>query len=61
MDWNTIEGMWKEAKRKIQAKWDKLTPPEKQAVRKASWQKKRAELDAMEAVGQRDDSYILPY
>jgi uncharacterized protein YjbJ (UPF0337 family) len=25
MDWNTIEGMWKEAKRKIQAKWDKLT------------------------------------
>lgn len=43
------------------AKWDKLTPAEKQAVRKAAWQKKRAELDAMEAVGQRDDSYVLPY
>jgi uncharacterized protein YjbJ (UPF0337 family) len=25
MDWNTIEGMWKVARRKIQAKWDKLT------------------------------------
>ena len=25
MDWNTIERMWKEAKKKIQAKWDKLT------------------------------------
>ena len=43
------------------AKWDKLTPAEKQAVRKSAWQKKRAELNAMEAVGQRDDSYVLPY
>jgi hypothetical protein len=43
------------------AKWDKLTPAEKQVVRKAAWQKKRAELNAMEAVGQRDDSYVLPY
>jgi len=43
------------------AKWDKLTPAEKQAVRKAAWQKKRSELNAMEAVGQRDDSYVLPY
>lgn len=43
------------------AKWDKLTPPEKQAVRKSAWQKKRADLNAMEAVGQRDDSYVLPY
>jgi hypothetical protein len=43
------------------AKWDKLTPAEKQAVRKSSWQKKRAELNGMEAVGQRDDSYVLPY
>src|SRR5262245_13922885 len=43
------------------AKWDKLTPSEKQAVRKAAWAKKRAELNAMEAVGQRDDSYVLPY
>ena len=33
------------------AKWDKLTPAEKQAVRKSAWQKKRAELDGMEAVG----------
>lgn len=43
------------------AKWDKLSPAEKQAVRKAAWQKKRAELNAIEAVGQRDDSYVLPY
>jgi hypothetical protein len=43
------------------AKWDKLTPAEKQAVRKSAWQKKRAELNAMEAVGQRDDTYVLPY
>lgn len=43
------------------ARWDKLAPAEKQALRKSAWQKKRAELDAMEAVGQRDDSYILPY
>ena len=43
------------------AKWDKLTPSEKQALRKSAWQKKRADLDAMEAVGQRDDTYILPY
>ena len=25
MDWNAIEGMWKETKTKIQAKWSKLT------------------------------------
>jgi len=43
------------------AKWDKLTPSEKQAVRKSAWQKKRADLDVIEAVGQRDDSYVLPY
>jgi hypothetical protein len=43
------------------AKWDKLTPAEKQALRKSAWQKKRAELTGMEAVGQRDDSYVLPY
>ncbi len=42
-------------------KWDKLTPAEKKAVRRSAWQKKRADLDAMEAVGQRDDSYVLPY
>ena len=38
-----------------------LTPAQKQALRKSAWQKKRAELDAMEAVGQRDESYVLPY
>ena len=43
------------------ARWDKLSPSEKQAVRKSAWQKKRAELDATEAVGQRDDTYVLPY
>jgi len=43
------------------AKWDKMSPAEKQAVRKAAWDKRRAELDATEAVGQRDDSYTLPY
>lgn len=43
------------------ARWDKMSPAEKQAVRKAAWSKKRAELDATEAVGQRDDSYTLPY
>jgi hypothetical protein len=42
------------------AKWDKLSPTEKQALRKSAWQKKRADLNAMEAVGQRDDSYVLP-
>jgi trehalose/maltose hydrolase-like predicted phosphorylase len=43
------------------AKWDKLTPAEKQAYRKSAWQKRRADLDGMEAVGQRDDSYVLPF
>ena len=43
------------------AKWDKMTPAEKQAVRKSAWQKRRAELDGVEAVGQRDDSYVLPF
>jgi len=43
------------------AKWDKLSPAEKKKVRQAAWQKKRGELDAMEAVGQRDDSYVLPF
>jgi hypothetical protein len=43
------------------AKWDKLTPSEKQALRKSAWAKKRAELTGMEAVGQRDDSYVLPF
>ena len=43
------------------AKWDKLSPADKQAVRKSAWTKKRGDLDALEAVGQRDDSYVLPY
>jgi len=42
-------------------KWDKLTPSEKQALRKSAWQKKRADLTGLEAVGQRDDSYVLPF
>jgi len=36
------------------AKWDKLTPAEKQAVRRSAWQKKRSELDAMEAAAEYD-------
>lgn len=43
------------------AKWDKLTPAEKQAFRKSAWQKKRSDLTAMEAVGQRDDTYVVPW
>jgi predicted Fe-S protein YdhL (DUF1289 family) len=43
------------------ASWDKMTPAEKQAVRKASWAKKRAELTDIEKVGQRDDTDILPW
>ena len=43
------------------AKWDKLTPAEKQAARKSAWAKKRADLSAIEAVGQRDENYVLPY
>ena len=36
------------------AKWDKLTPAEKEAAKKSAWQKKRSELDEMEKIGQRD-------
>ena len=43
------------------ASWDKLTPSQKQAARKSAWQKKRAELSGIEAVGQRDDDYVLPW
>ena len=43
------------------AKWDKLTPDQKKAVRRSAWSKKRADLDAMETVGQRDDDYVLPF
>ena len=43
------------------ASWDKMTAAQKQAVRKASWQKKRAELSGIERVGQRDDTDILPW
>ena len=43
------------------AKWDKLSPSEKQAYRKSAWQKRRGDLDAMEAVGQRDDTIINPW
>ena len=43
------------------ASWDKLTLSQKQAARKSAWQKKRAELSGIEAVGQRDDDYVLPW
>jgi hypothetical protein len=43
------------------ASWDKMTAAQKQAVRKASWQKKRADLSGIERVGQRDDTDILPW
>ena len=43
------------------AKWDKLTAAEKQAYRKSAWQKRRVDLNAMEAVGQQDDAYVFPY
>ena len=43
------------------AKWDQLSASDKQALRKSAWQKRRAELTGMEAVGQRDDSYVFPY
>ena len=41
--------------------WAKLTPGEKQAATRAAWAKKRAELNAIERVGQNDDTYILPW
>ena len=43
------------------AKWDKFSAAEKQAVRKSAWAKKRAELNGIEAVGQNDDTYVLPW
>ncbi len=43
------------------AQWNKMTPEQKQAARKTAWAKKRAELDGIERVGQRDDSYVLPW
>jgi len=55
------QGQYKAESDAAKAKWDKLTPAEKKAVRQSAWQKKRAELDATEAVGQRDDSYVFPY
>jgi hypothetical protein len=41
--------------------WDAMTPEQKAAARKAAWAKKREELSGIEAVGQRDDSYVLPW
>ena len=43
------------------AQWDKMTPAQKQAARKSAWEKKRAELNAIERVGQNDDTYVLPW
>lgn len=38
------------------AQWAQMTPAQREAVRKASWKKKRAELTAMERVGQNNDT-----
>jgi predicted Fe-S protein YdhL (DUF1289 family) len=38
-----------------QAKWAKMTPEEKAAVRKAAQQKRAADMNAMERAGQNDD------
>lgn len=54
-------GQLKAQAQAAKAKWDSLTPSQKQAVRKSAWAKKRAELDGIEAVGQRDDTYVLPW
>jgi predicted Fe-S protein YdhL (DUF1289 family) len=43
------------------AAWDKMTPAQKQAVRRTAWTKKRAELTAVERVAQNDDTDILPW
>ncbi len=43
------------------AQWAKMTPEQKQAARKSAWAKKRSELSGIERVGQRDDTYILPW
>ena len=40
--------------------WAKLTSEQKKAATQKAWQKKRADLDWMERVGQNDDSYLLP-
>jgi predicted Fe-S protein YdhL (DUF1289 family) len=40
--------------------WAKFTPGQKKAATQKAWQKKRADLDWMERVGQNDDSYLLP-
>jgi hypothetical protein len=48
------QGQYKAEADAAKAKWDKLTLAEKQAYRKSAWQKRRADLDGMEAVGQRD-------
>lgn len=37
------------------ASWSKMTPADREAVRQAAWKKKRAELSAIEMVGQRND------
>ena len=43
------------------AKWAAMSPAERQALRKSAWDKKRESLTGMEAVGQRDDDYVLPF
>jgi len=51
----------KAARAEAEAKWAAMTPEQKRAVRRSAWGKKRGDLDGTEAVGQRDDSYVLPY
>ena len=54
-------GQMKAQAEAAKASWAKLTPSEKQAVRKSAWKKKRSELNGIETVGQRDDDYVLPW
>ena len=42
-------------------RWANMTPEQKKAASLAAWQKKRSELNAIERVGQEDDTYILPW
>ena len=45
----------KSTREAAKAKWDAMTPDQKNAARKAMQQKRMADLDEMEKVGQRDD------
>ena len=45
----------KAAREAAKAKWDAMTPDEKNAIRKAAQQKRAAELNEIERTGQNDD------